>query len=145
MKSTTATGPVVVGHDNIRRFSDVLVGNDVILFGYPTSLGIPQRPQFDTHRPLLRKGVVAGLNLQKRAIILDCPVYQGNSGGPVIEIEMDDKKLLTWHFYIIGVVSEFVPFEDVWLNLRERYFNTTMLNSGYSVVVPMDFVLEIAK
>jgi hypothetical protein len=117
----------------------------LILFGYPTSLGFPQKPQFDSHRPLLRKGIVAGKNLQTRSIILDCPAYQGNSGGPVIQIEMDDKNFLMTHFNIIGVVSQFIPFTDIWLNIRERYSNMTMLNSGYSIATPMDVVLEIAK
>jgi hypothetical protein len=148
--SRSTSGPVAVTVETMKRFDQVLTGNEVIVFGYPNSLGLralgpQQKSQFDSHRPLLRKGIVAGLNLQKRSIILDCPAYQGNSGGPVLEIEADDTNSLMTHFNIIGVVSEFVPYADIWFNTRERYTNTTILNSGYSIGTPMDFVLEIAK
>ncbi len=73
--------------DIVRLFADVIVGNDVMVFGYPSSLGLEQLPQVDIHRPLLRKGIVAGTNPEKRAIIIDCPSYFGNSGGPVVELE----------------------------------------------------------
>ena len=41
---------------------DVLVANEVYLFGNPSSLGIQEIPQLDPFRPLLRKGIVAALN-----------------------------------------------------------------------------------
>jgi hypothetical protein len=68
-----------------KLFDNVLISNDVFIFGYPTSIGIKQLPQFEYHRPLLRKGIIAGKNLKNGTIILDCPIYNGNSGGPVIE------------------------------------------------------------
>jgi hypothetical protein len=145
VKSRSTNGPVAASVETLKRFDQVLTGNEVIVFGYPNSLGLQQKPQFDSHRPLLRKGIVAGQNTQRRSIILDCPAYQGNSGGPVLQIEMDDANFLTTRFSIIGVVSEFIPFADVWLNIRERYTNTTLLNSGYSIATPMDFVLDLAK
>jgi hypothetical protein len=40
------------------------------------------RRKASTHRPLLRKDVLAGQNLQKRSLVLDCPSFPGNSGGP---------------------------------------------------------------
>jgi S1-C subfamily serine protease len=81
---TAKLGIVGVDLDNVKTLDQTLIGNDVIVFGYPTSLGLQAKPQLDPHRPLLRKGIVAGQNLQRKAIVLDCPVYQGNSGGPVI-------------------------------------------------------------
>ena len=71
----------------LKMFDHVLVGNDVYLFGYPTSLGLEKLPQIDVHRPLLRRRVIAGTNPEKRAIILDCPAYFGNSGGAVLELD----------------------------------------------------------
>ena len=103
-------GIVGVSIENVKTFDQVLIGNDVLVFGYPTSLGLQAQPQLDLHRPLLRKGIVAGQNLQRKSIVLDCPVYQGNSGGPVIQVE--SKNLLEKHFSVIGVVGEFVPFVD---------------------------------
>jgi hypothetical protein len=137
-KEFAKDGLVCAHLDIIKPFEQVLTGNDVIVFGYPTSLGLQQLPQIDLHRPLLRKGIVAGTNSLKRSIILDCPSYFGNSGGPVLEL---DKVGFETHLYFIGVVREYVPFADA------GRANTFMLlsNSGYSIATPMDFVLELVK
>ena len=74
--------------------------------------------------------------------MLDCPSYQGDSGGPILEVE-DDSNVR--NFRVIGVMSAFVPFADTWKNEHFNYVNTTLQNSGYSVVTPMDFVLELIK
>jgi hypothetical protein len=73
----------------VKTFDQVLIGNDVIMYGYPTSLGLANILQLNPDRPLLRKGIVAGKNLQQHTLILDCPIYQGNSGGPIFEIDRD--------------------------------------------------------
>jgi hypothetical protein len=130
-------GIVGVSLDHIKTFDQVLIGNDVIVFGYPTSLGLQAKPQFDLHRPLLRKGIVAGQNLQSRSIVLDCPVYWGNSGGPVIQVEATNP--FQKSFSVIGVVGELVPFVD------QGHTFMTANNSGYSIATPMDFVLELVK
>jgi len=127
----------------IKRYADVAVGNDVFIFGYPTSLGIENYPQIDYERPLLRKGVIAGKNNKKRTIILDCPVFYGNSGGPVIEAE--NMGITTTAFHIIGMVSEFIPFDDKWYGLKHPFGMREIENSGYSVVVPMDDILDLIE
>jgi S1-C subfamily serine protease len=132
-------GIVGVSIENVKTFDQVLIGNDVLVFGYPTSLGLQAQPQLDLHRPLLRKGIVAGQNLQRKSIVLDCPVYQGNSDGPVIQVE--SKNLLEKHFSVIEVIGEFVPFVDQ----GQRSTFITLNNSGYSIATPMDFVMELAK
>jgi hypothetical protein len=137
VRESARAGILGVGLDAITRFNDVLIGNEVILFGYPTSLGLQVMPQIDQQRPLLRKGIVAGENLARHSIILDCPVYPGNSGGPVIEI--DSFGPFRRRFNMIGVVDQYVPYADGGRSV------TIMANSGYSVVVPMDFVLELVN
>jgi hypothetical protein len=131
-------GIVAVARVNIRSLNEVLIGNDVVMFGYPTSLGIPPRPQqppqLEPDRPLLRKGVVAGKNITTNSIVLDRPAYYGVSGGPVLEI---DRELTVAHFWLIGVVKEFVPYVEM-----TRTFSIVS-NSGYSVATPMDFVLPL--
>jgi hypothetical protein len=79
---------------------------------------------------------VAGQNLEKRSIVLDCPVYPGNSGGPAIEV---DPEGLGYRLRVVGVVSEFVPFAD-----SAKYISM-LSNSGYSIATPMDFVLELTQ
>jgi hypothetical protein len=129
-------GLVSVIPDSIKTFAQVLTGNEVIVYGYPTSLGLQYLPQLDFRRPLLRKGIVAGLNPEKRSIVLDCPAYPGNSGGPVLQIE---NEVFQAHFEVIGVLREYVPFADVSKHLTFQILN----NSGYSIATPMDFVWEL--
>jgi len=124
----------------LKRFAEVLVGNEVFVFGYPRSIGLRELPQIDYDHPLLRKGTVAGKNTQRRTIILDCPVYPGLSGGPVLEVEREG---FVTRFIPIGVVSEFVPFAEQWENKKLGYSNLTISNSGYSVITSIDAVLEL--
>jgi hypothetical protein len=135
------SGLVAVGIANTRPFEKALISNDVFLFGYPTSIGIKEMPQVDSQRPLLRKGVVAGKNEPKKTIIIDCPTYYGNSGGPVAMVEQISAAKT--EFPIIGLVSEFVPFKETWVNTTHKTSHWEISNSGYSVVTPIDVVLEL--
>jgi hypothetical protein len=126
----------------VKTFDQVSVGNEVVMFGYPTSLALVPNPKIDFLRPLLRKGIVAGENPAEHSLILDCPSYQGDSGGPILEVERGFPQT---SYKIIGVMSSFVPFADTWRNEHFNYQNTTLQNSGYSVAVPIDFVLELTK
>ena len=137
LKESTQGGVLTAHMDMVKTFEQVLVGNEVIMYGSPTSLGLQQQ-KLNLHLPLLRKGIVAGSNPENRSIILDCPAYFGNSGGPVLEV---DRNGLTTSAYLIGVVDQYVPFAD------QGHANTFVMlsNSGYSIVTPMDFVLELVK
>lgn len=127
--------------DTIKLYNDVSISNDIYIFGYPSSLGIKNVPQIDYERPLLRKGIVAGKNENLKTIILDCPSYYGNSGGPVVEIERVN--LTTYKFSVVGLVSEFVPFEEEWYSQKHKIVNINIENSGYSVATPIDPALEV--
>ncbi len=142
LKEEAKSGILGVGNDTVERFAEVLTGNQVFIFGFPTSIGLSKSPQIDHQRPLLRAGIVAGTNGQAGTIVLDCPVYGGNSGGPVLEVEEDG---LGKKFRVIGVVTEFVPVAEVWLNTTHRYTNTNLSNSGYAIAVPMDAVLDLVS
>ena len=134
------SGILGVGEPSVRRFAEVLVANEVFIFGYPTSIGLRDLPQIDYARPLLRKGIIAGKNDGLRTLILDCPVYWGNSGGPVLEVETEgfEKK-----FRVVGVVSQLIPLVETWKNETQGYKNIDISNSGYSVALPMDPVMEL--
>ena len=135
------SGLLAVSSNKAIRFDQVLVGNDVYIFGYPSSLGIKNVPQIDYERPLLRKGIIAGLNEKTKTIILDCPVYGGNSGGPVLQVE--ETTLGHREFRLIGIVKQFVPYAEEWLNKSQRYTNITLSNSGYSVAESVDAVFDL--
>ena len=104
------------------------VGNEVFVFGYPASI-TDVNPWLDVKLPLLRKGIIAGKNESLSAIILDCPIFDGNSGGLALEAEKQDFKIV---YKAIGVVTNYVPYQKEWTQ-----------NSGYSIVVPMDFVEDL--
>jgi Trypsin-like peptidase domain len=130
------SGLVTAAMVAVRKFDEVLVGNDAILYGYPASLGLPESQQFDPLRPLLRRALIAGKDPQRHSLIIDGPVYRGNSGGPVFEIDPEPPDT---YFHLVGIMIEFIP-------LTERAPDFTMLlNSGYSIAEPMDFVLELIQ
>lgn len=118
-----------------KRISELETMSDIFTVGYPKSLSL--NINFDYNRPLVRKGIIAGIDLQKDKIIADLPVYQGNSGGVVFQTI-----LFNPNAYVIGIVSQFVPFEENWINQAYGYFNTNVYNSGYAVIVPIDDILN---
>jgi hypothetical protein len=124
----------------IEKYDDIHIGDGVFIFGYPTSIGLQSSPQFDHERPLLRKGTIAGKNISKKTLIIDCPVYYGNSGGPVI---VEYAENFATYYKLIGVVSEFVPYEEDWVNTKNALTNVSITNSGYSVVVPIESILSL--
>jgi hypothetical protein len=130
------SGMVSAEMNSIRKFDDVLVGNDAILYGYPVSLGLPNAREFDPMRPLLRRAFIAGKDPERRSLIIDGPVYRGNSGGPVFEIDPEPPDV---YFHLVGIMVAFIP-------LTENAPDFTMLlNSGYSVAEPIDFALELMQ
>ncbi len=142
-QNTLTSYVVVVPQHAVKRFQDVLVANTAVVFGYPRSLGLKSVPQLDYERPLLRSGIIAGKNVTQQTIIIDCPVYGGNSGGPVLEI--DEESLGHFKYPVIGVVSQFVPATEVWKNETHHYQYGTLSNSGYAIVVAIDPVLGLLE
>lgn len=130
----------------IWRFGSVDVGSDVYIVGYPTSLNLKPRYIFD--RPLLRKGVLAARYRSNNTLIIDCPSFPGNSGGPVFNtLEGPIINGIPFVGYqVIGIVVAFLPYHDLWQNVRYRnYFNVDLANSGYSIVEPMSKALDLIK
>lgn len=120
-----------------RGIDEIRIGNDVFLMGYPTSLGMKRNEDFDSSRPLLRKGIIAGVHKNKNTFIIDCPTYFGNSGGSVVEYGEDG-------FYrIIGIVSKYIPFVTKWHSNREQITNIELTNSGYTVCVPIETAFNL--
>lgn len=128
---------------SIRLYNEVLIGNDIFIVNYPSSIGIKDIPQIDYFRPLLRKGIIAGKNELKKTIILDCPVYYGSSGSPVFQTK---KVISGTYFYIVGVVLQFVPYNELLgINKDVSSLSSLYTNSGYSVIEPMDSVIKLMR
>jgi len=137
------SGILGVNSGSVKPFKEVLTANPIYVFGYPTSLGMAEIPQIDPLRPLLRFGIVAGTNPDRKTIILDCPSYPGNSGGPVLEVEHVD--LGKKNFKVIGVVSQFIPFSESRVNITHKDKKITVPTFGYTVAVSMDAVIELTS
>ncbi|MDK9740247.1 trypsin-like peptidase domain-containing protein [Vibrio sp. D404a] len=135
-------GVVHIDHASCpKRFDEVELANDVFMMGYPSSIGTLAE-QFNREMPLLRKGIVAGKWNEKKSIIVECPSYPGNSGGPVIELDYVENKPC---YKLIGVVSELIPVDEHW---RKQQVHADaqwarVAHSGYSAVVAYDFVEEL--
>jgi len=123
---------------NIASFDESELGNDIYIFGYPKALGLEGIYQYDFDRPLLRKGSLAGKYVANRTLVIDCSSFGGNSGGPVIEIIKNEAK-------IIGIVVSFIPLAEVWINPRYNIRNIELVNSGYSVVEPIDKIFDLIE
>lgn len=141
--------PIAVDHTAIRLYKDVQLANRVYMLGYPISLSMTHPlirldvlSQLDYRKPLLRSGIVAGKNSKLKTIIVDCPSYKGNSGGPVMEIVQTETSR---YALIIGVVSRFLPYIETWKSDRHNYVHPEIRNSGYSILMPMDVVLELIE
>jgi hypothetical protein len=125
-----------------RKFDDVIISNEIFILGYPVSLGTTEIKQINYDLPLVRKGIVAGKNYENKTLILDCPVYGGNSGGLALEVNQDVPSETNIH--LIGVVVQFVPFVEEWQNTKfPSLYNTHYQNSGYSIALPVDFIIEL--
>lgn len=120
------------------KISDLGVSSDIVTIGYPTSL--LYYSVVDFRRPLVRSGIISGIDYSKRLIITDCPVYKGNSGGPVF---LKRKFLEPGEISgLIGIAIQFIPLFEQWTSSVYQYSNTTIYNSGYSIVASADAILE---
>jgi len=128
---------------NTTQLEDVFIGNDVYVFGYHTSIGLKRLLQFDYTKPLVRKGIVSGIYLQKGNIIIDCPVFNGNSGGPVIIGHLIGNGDI--EYKIIGIVSQQIPYKEKWINPVNKITNIHYYNSGYSVVIGVNLIFEMLR
>lgn len=142
-KDKSKVGFMVVPDAALKNFESVLVSNDVYILGYPNSLGVHDQGELHIEYdvPLLRKGIVAGTNAENGTIILDCPVYFGNSGGLAIEVEKMENGNTAYR--AIGIVTQYIPFVETLVSQELKYINKNVENSGYSVVVPIDAIKDL--
>jgi hypothetical protein len=126
---------VVFSVDRSLSLDDVLFGEDVYIIGYPSSVGLKEDPQFDYTKPLVQKGVVSGIYASQKTIILDSSVYPGNSGSIVL---MEHDKIIK----AVGMILRFIPYEQTWVNLRDKVVNKEYHTSRFSVALSFDVIKE---
>ncbi len=130
---------VTVNIGQTNNLNEIGLANDVYLIGCPTSLiGQNDDAPFDVDRPVLRKGIIAGLNFKDCSFIIDCSAYYGNSGGAILEIDKNGNQ------NIIGIVLRYIPFSTIWKNNREpKISHVEFSNSGYSICAPIDKIVNL--
>lgn len=136
-----SSGLTTVGLDLVKNLDEVLAANEIYILGFPSSIGFQNVPQIDYLRPLIKKGIVAGINEQRKTLILDSSVFHGNSGGPVLEVEQQDAQVKKVR--LIGLISQIIPVVASGLNPNSSHAATEKYNSGYTVAEPMDVILEL--
>jgi hypothetical protein len=138
--------PGAIPINRVLTFASLGVGQPICTVGYPKSLGLQDIPQYNFNFPLLRKGIVAGVDSLQRNIVIDCPCYKGNSGGPVFELTAFEKNgQLGTTYSLIGLVSEFIPYREDKYDENLRIKDTFIWNSGYSIVTPADYILSLIR
>ena len=125
-----------------KKFSNVLCGDDAYILGYPVSLFVRNRYEdIDLSEPLVRKGIVSQKNQKSGRLIVDSAVYHGNSGGPALT---SDQTPGAPNLRLAGVVIKYVPVvTDVDPGIGVT--NSAFVNSGYGVVEPIDYALELIR
>lgn len=43
---------------------------------------------------------------------------------------------------LIGIVSRYIPFKQEWVNYRDNLVNAEYVNSGYTVVMSTDLIIQ---
>lgn len=135
--------PYPLFEDYVFKKEQLYLGEDVFVAGFPSSLGLKYYPQFDYFKPLLKKGIVGGVSNNFSTFVIDCPVYPGNSGGPVF---LDRKDFYSREVRLIGI--EYIPYISTEILIgRSGNYTSTLIDqtSSYAVVVPIERVFELIK
>lgn len=126
----------------------IVGGDGVFVLGFPMGIAGVEKKY-----AIVRSGVVARLDQEivdeRGSFLIDCPVFPGNSGGPVIlRPEMltlgDSPGRATVH--VIGIVAGYVPWVDMAISSQTGNPRITFEeNSGLTNVIPMDAVNELVS
>jgi hypothetical protein len=148
VKRHKSSAIVTVRRSDIITYDEIQVGNEVFVIGYPISLNIlpPKHRQYDYDRPLIRRAIISGKYIDHHTFIVDCPIYPGNSDGPVITNNTPSNVLTATPIYkFIGIMTEFVPCIDTLTDPKNSSKTVYRMNSGYSVIVSIDQIFDYLK
>jgi hypothetical protein len=123
-------------------------GDSIFVLGFP--MGIVGEEQ---NYVVARGGIIARLDEEiiekNHCFLIDCMVYPGNSGSPVILkpelVSIEGTKAVN-RAYLLGVVSGYIQYKDV--AVSEQTHETRIMfveNSGLATVIPMDFIKETTE
>lgn len=124
-------------------------GDGIFAIGFPMALVGYEDQIF----PIVKQGCIARiqdwLSGRARHILIDANLFPGNSGGPVFlrpSLAAIEGTQSNPNSYLIGMVSAYIPYEDVAVSQqtgRERI--TFEENSGIVEIVPSDAIMETVQ
>jgi hypothetical protein len=128
--------------------ADVSGGEGVFVLGFPMGITGTERKY-----AIVRGGVIARLDREiieeTGGYLIDCAVFPGNSGGPVIlrpELMTIEGTPGRDRSFLIGIVSAYLPYiETAVSDQTGRPRITFEENSGLANVVPLDVVHQLVK
>jgi Trypsin-like peptidase domain len=121
-------------------------GDGVFVLGFPLGL-VGEGKNF----VVVRHGVIARirdcLESDQKDFLIDCSIFPGNSGGPVVSrpemMTIKGTKTLT-RAYLVGVVASYVAYRDVAVSQQTGKPRIIFEeNSGLASVVPVDYIEEV--
>jgi len=152
-------------HDiHFLKQEDVPIGDEVLLIGFPTHIEHIGEIEKEFNIPIIRGGIVSAKYRIKGNdfFLIDAPTYWGSSGGPVIlrpspyNIKKDPSGDIPPKSQseprLIGIVSGMVPVFREWdvtkkqsekQSSQERLRIISGWHSGLSIVVPVDYLIEL--
>jgi hypothetical protein len=126
----------------------VTEGDQVFVLGFPMGLVSPERQYV-----ICRGGYIARLRdfLEEKAadFLVDCMVFPGNSGGPVIlcpsALAIKGTKRIG-RACLVGIVKSYVPYTDVAISQQTKQPRVVFEeNSGLTVVESVDAIRETVE
>jgi S1-C subfamily serine protease len=123
-------------------------GDTVFVLGFPLGLVGKERDFV-----IVRQGAIARirdcLEFNRKEFLVDCAVFPGNSGGPVVmrpEITSIEGTKPVNAAHLIGVVANYVTYRDVAVSQQTGKPRIIFEeNSGLASVFPIDYVRDLAE
>ena len=133
------------------RAADIGVseGDGIYVLGFPQgNIGTENR-----NFVIVRQGCIARvqdwLSEDRQNILIDAPVYPGNSGGPVVlkpESTAVQNTKSNNSAYLIGMVESYIPYQDIAISPQTGRPRVVFEeNAGLANVIPGNVILEIIE
>ena len=129
-----------IGREGVKR-EGIHEGDEVLSLGFPIGFQAEDTDNlFSLHYPLVRTGVLAQirgwLHNEHSTFLVDCPIFDGNSGGPICTIPSPvaiGNSQAQKQIWLIGVATK---------KLAAEVSTTGLTALDLGVVTPIDFVNE---
>lgn len=133
---------------DIIKQEGITQGDGIFVLGFPMGIAGEEK-----NYVIVRSGVISRLDDEiinnNFEFLIDCTIFPGNSGGPVIlkpEVASITGTKAVSRAYLLGVVRNYILYEDVAVSTQTKKPRVVFVeNSGLAGVVPLDFVKELIE